>query len=83
MKRNEGKAKRVTNENLSKIGVDLSRYDDGFPDPASFNAAISEASGSVDVTTYDEDFDTGDDNDHVDAFQTLPEWDLILHNLSN
>ncbi|HUD57772.1 MAG TPA: hypothetical protein VMR02_21265 [Terracidiphilus sp.] len=74
MKRNEGKAKRVTNENFSKIGVDSSRYDDGFIDPEGFNAAISEGSGSLDLSTSDEDLEL--DDDHVAPFETLPEWDL-------
>ena len=81
MIRDEDKAKRVADEIVSKTGADLSIYDDHIADPYGFNAAVSEASGSGDESIFDDDFGTRDNNDHVDPFETLPEWDIIIHNL--
>jgi hypothetical protein len=77
----ENGVKRFANKDAGKPRIDLSKYDDGFPDPEGFNAAISEASGCRDEGDFDEDSDLDKDDAPVDPFETLPEWDIIEHNL--
>jgi hypothetical protein len=81
MKLTEKRTDRLPKERAGKQRFDLSKYDDHFPDPDWFNAAISEVSGSSDEDVFDEDFDLDEDDDHQDPFETLPEWDIIEHNL--
>jgi hypothetical protein len=55
---------------------------DGFPNAEEFNAAIAEGSGNVDADDFDEDFESSSDlEDRKTMFDTLPEMDIIRHNL--
>ena len=56
--------------------------DGPFPAAEKFNAAITEASADIDPDNFDEDFKPLEDEDsHETKFETLPEMEIIHHNL--
>jgi hypothetical protein len=61
-----------------------SKHDDGFPEPGAFNAALEEIGADFDPESFEEDFLVPFDEDEEDDNESerLPEWDMIVHNLS-
>jgi hypothetical protein len=67
-----------------RIGAENSDHDDGFPEPNAFNAVIEEIGTDFDPENSEENFLVPSDEDEEDDNETerLPEWDIIVHNLS-
>jgi hypothetical protein len=67
-----------------RTGAENSKHDDAFPDPDALNAALEEVGTDFDPENFDEDFLVSFDDDEEDDNESerLPEWDMIVHNLS-
>ena len=88
MEGNEHEIERTDDANEEteerRDSAENSEHDDAFPDPDGFNAALEEVGTDFDPENFEEDFSVPSDDDEEDDNESerLPEWDLIVHNLS-